>query len=306
MHYIEDSAARSAAEVRKSENLLPYVRDDSKLKEFEEIYREQMFPDIPSYDVACVQPTGFTEWGYSEGFHCFRAYTQSVEINARLMIEATKFANSDNSDYCESIVNSLTDKWELDSEYVNARGRYVFFPPGNNLGWIVNTDNVLKAFEEEPEWMLKPHPMTSADDVRAAKNAFGITRIYDPKLSGIELMLQADKIGYTSTSEIGILAMMHGKSTVDFTKYEFEGWGSYHSVYLAVRDSFFIPKIILNRIINCPWSGIVPFSLTADQAATRFKQFKEKTLGLRDKYRPVTRPLPPPPLTRQPNSGDRQ
>ena len=285
----------TAAQVRKD---LTLPADGRKalpdLARIERIFREVLEPSVPSYDVNSVQDIDFDEWTYTEGLHSFMAFTQSIEINVRIAKSAAAWTGPIVCDYSAAeFMDAFRDKWEL-APAASARDKKLWFPPGNNIGWIINTDNVLRAFGTDERWMLKPHPITSDDDIQAAKLAFGISRLYDRNASGLSLLKDAEAVGYTTASEMGLLAMLLSKPTADFTLYEYEGWGRYYSLYRAVRESNETPATVINRLFNCPWSGFLPLSIDDAAARERLSKYKRETINLRDGFRPLTRPLPPP------------
>ena len=301
MKHIQQGALKSAQQVRREEKLPKDGRNATNdLKILENVFRDALDPDIPSYDVNSTQGTDFDEWTYTEGLEAFMAFTQSVEINARLALEAAEWDGEIEVDHVEEIRANLRDKWSLKGSAGVSVGEKVFFPPGNNLGWLINTDNVLRAFCTDKTWRLKPHPITSDDDVRQAKLSFGITRLYDRQCSGMDVLRACECVGYTTASEMGLIGMILGKETVDFSKFEFEGCGRYHSLYLAVRESRLDPKVILNRLFNCPWSGFEPLHTTSiETAKENFLRYKERTLELSRLHAPLTRRAVVPPRKMQ-------
>ena len=197
-----------AGEVRKAHRLpVDGRRALANLSRLEEVYRKALSPDVPSYDVSCTQGVDFDEWLYTEGLGCFIGFTQSVEINARLLLAASEWAGEHRVDHAAAIRAGLRDKWALAAMEID-RGLKVFFPPGNNIGWIINTDNVLRAFRLDSSWRLKPHPVTTDEDVHQAKLAFGATRVCDRDTSGMALLRAAGEVGYTVASEMGLVAMI--------------------------------------------------------------------------------------------------
>ena len=288
MRHVFPNSQKTAQKIRKEHDL---PRDGRKvgvnLARLEKVFREVLAPDMPSYDVNCGQGADFDEWTYTEGLGCFLALTQSIEINARLTLQASQWPGDIRVDYAAALRDGLADKWDLPAQDIE-EGVKVFFPPGNNLGWIINTDNVLRAFYMDKSWRLKPHPITSDEDVRQAKLAFGATRIYNRDCSGMGLLRAADTVGYTTTSELGIVAKILGKPTVDFTKFEFEGHGRYHAIYLALRQEI-EPSVVLNRLVNCPWSGLTPLNTPSEEARRRFEAYKKETVALRSQCAPLTR-----------------
>lgn len=68
MRLIDKETIKRAKQVQQECNL-PV---NNRLQEFtrlEELFREVMAPDVPSYDVGAIQPINFTEWLYTEGIH---------------------------------------------------------------------------------------------------------------------------------------------------------------------------------------------------------------------------------------------
>ncbi len=285
-----------AADVRKDLGLPNDGRNAlGDFGRLEEVFRDVMAPDVPTYDVTSTQGPGFDEWCYTESLCCFMAFTQSAEVNYRIAMEAeaadVPFIHDES--VLERLSARMADKW-ADLSPCDATGRKVFFPPANNLHWLTNTDNVLRAFAMDDTWILKPHPITSDEDVRTAKIEFGFARIMPKSASGYAALMTADEIGYTTASEMGLVAMLQGKRAHDFTKFEFEGWGRLASIYNAIRrhDTGRNPLVAIKRILTHEASGIVPIWTPSEEAARRFAAFKARTIEIRDILRPVTRSLP--------------
>ena len=286
------------SDVRRQLNLLHDGRAAlPDLDRLAQVFSDVLHPNIPAYDVYSVQPIDFDEWTYCEALNCFMAFTQSVEINARVALSAATWAGTIDHDYVADLASALTDKWELAPFSGDATGNKVFFPPGNNIGWITDVNMVRRAFREDRSWRLKPHPISSADELREMKRAFGKSRMFHHQSSGMDMLRQAGKVGYTTASELGLVGMILGKPTIDFSLYDMEGWGRLHSFYHAIKTTAEPAGYTINRLINCPWSGILPLSMGSDEARERLGAYKRKTLELRDHYRPVTvYPLPHPPV----------
>ncbi len=288
MRYVDPSAKMLARQARGRGKLPQDGREAAdRLERLERILREKMHPDVPTFDVTSVQRADFDEWTYTEGLGFLLVSTQSVEINVRLIEAAAAWRATPEVDYAGQIAGSLPDKWRLEEGNGLCAGSKVFFPPGTNFSWIVNTDNVLRAFVLDPAWLLKPHPVTSDGTVRQAKRTFGVTRILHKDASGMRALRSAEVVGFTTTSEMGLVAMAAGKPVVDFTRFEFEHRGHYHPFYRAIRQSPEDPPAVLNRILNCPWSGAVHLDMDNEEAGKRFQLYKEKSLELRASFRPL-------------------
>ena len=290
----------NAAEVRIQEKLHGYKRDDAgDFSRLEQVLREVMEPDVPSYDVNSSQSVDFDEWTYTEGFHCVIVSAQSAEINARLIDLVAATADGESVDSageeaagsspCAEMLRRLDDKWSLEplADEHRVRGGSVFFSPGSNLRWMVSADNVTRAFATDDRWMLKPHPIALRDDVRDFKLKFGVTRIHDQMTSGVQLLRDAARVGYTTASEMGLLAMITGKDATDFTSFEHESHGRYYPFYRAIRARDVSPVDFMNAVMTCPWSGVVPLWTDSKSAALRFAAHKAATLKLREQHRPM-------------------
>ena len=263
------------------------------LRRLEKAFQDSMAPDIPSYDVDSVQSPDFDEWIYTEGLNCFMAFTQSVEVNARILDEASRWDGPRRVPYAENLAKSIGDKWSgLREPGLIPEDVRVFFAPGGNLFHAVNWDNVLRSICTDARWMIKPHPITQDDALRELKLRHGVTRILDKSWSGMQILRRASHAGYVTSSEMGIVAMLLGKPVTDFTLFEREQAGRYSGFYLALEKSEEAPGTVLDRIMSCPWSGIVPLSLETREASERFLEYKEKTLEIRRACKPMVRPLP--------------
>ena len=280
-------AYETAESVRRQLKLPPEGRPGSdKLAELEAVFREAMAPDVPTYDVNSVQNADFDEWTYTEGLDCFMAFTQSIEINVRLTILASVWSGGIENDHAGLIAKGLGDKWLPETTGTMKPGVKVIFPPGNNLDWIVNHDNVLRAVRTDPAWMIKPHPITGEEATRAMRLRFGTSRIFDKGLSGMQILRNASEVGYTTATELGVMGMLLDKPCINFSMYERETAGRYVSLYHVLESAALPVKAVLNRLCNCPWSGIVPLSTPPDEALERFRAYKLRTIEMREAFRP--------------------
>lgn len=274
-----------AHQVHEEERLPPLGRDaPGDLARVEALVREAMAPDVPTWDVGSVQGVGFDEWCYSEHFGCMCLWTQSVEVNVRIALEAVSRTWDDTTDHAAALHARIADKWA--SAEPPAHARRVWFPPGANLGHLVATDQVLRAFDRDPAWVLKPHPVTSAEDVRAAERALGRTRVLPREWSAVALLRAAETIGYTTSSELGIFALLAGVPAVDFSRYEVEHEGRLYSVYRALREAG-EGRPALTRMVSCAWSGLIPLDTPDKEVLRRTRAFKRRSIQLRDRYRPL-------------------
>lgn len=282
------SATSLAHEVRREERLPPPGRDDlPDISRVERLVRAALAPDVPTYDVSSVQGIGFDEWCYSDAFGCLCLWTQSVEVNTRLALAAVAAGGDDETDHAARLLERAGDKWASAPPDPSRAAPKVWFPPGANLGDLVATDQVLRAFDADRDWVLKPHPVTSDEDVEMAMRAFGVSRVLPREVSAYALLCAADVVGHTTSSELGLVAMMLGIRTVDFTCYEREHRGRFYSVYRAVGESEYAPRAALNRLLQCEWSGLIPLYSTTEDVTRRTRAFKTRSIELREHYRPL-------------------
>lgn len=286
---------KTAVQVRKEGNLPPDGRNAMpEFSRLEQVLRQAFAPDMPVYDVNSVQGPDFTEWCYTEGFHCLMAFTQSIEINFRVAREAAAWGGKKKlRDYAKEFSGRVQDKWKLPRGKRSAKGKYVFFPPGNNLDWVMDIPAVPRTFQTDRRWLFKPHPISSDNYVEHVERWLGAERVFPRDMSGMALLKQAATVGFTTTGEMGLFAMVLGKPVVDFSSPQYEMAGRYYSLYRAIRESEEDPQTVINRLLNCPFSGIVPLDTPDREAAKRFKAFKDKSIELREGMRPLVPEIPP-------------
>lgn len=290
--YISPLARMTAAQVRAEQGLPADGRAAAAdLARLETAFRDAMAPDVPTYDVHSVQGVDFSEWTYTEGLGCFLASTQSIEINARLTMKAAGWSGAGTVDWAAWVVNNLRDKWSAATKPADIEANVkIFFPPGGNAAYMVSRDEVARAFARDPSWRLKLHPVTTDEDMRRASIDYGAPRVYAREASGLALLREAQAVGYTTASELGIVGMLLNKPVIDFTYFASECAGRYHPIYLALREHPRTPPAtVINRLANCPWSGLVPLNTATADAIAKFRAYKQKTLSLRDEFAPMTR-----------------
>ena len=284
----------SARKVKGKSNLPIIGRSLEEFEKLETVYREAMVPDVPTFDIDAGHSINFHEWTYTDGLMSFIAKTMSAEINTRIVMLANQWDGEIKVDYAHAIASQYEDKWRSKTAPRGALPSYyhVFFPPGYNRRWMVSRDNVTRAFDHDPAWLFKPHPVMNDEHIRKVVDKFGILRVLDKHLSAGMLLQGAVKVGYTTASELGIVAKLMRREVVDFTLYEHETRGVYYPLYRVLPNVQDAVGSAFNRIWNCPWSGYVHLGTSPEEALDRFKQYKAKTEELRDNYTPAI-PRPP-------------
>lgn len=256
-------------------------------------------PFPATYDVSAVQPTNFSEYAYTEFAGGFWITTQSLEINARLLDFAAR--EDSVSDTIDRFAAILQDKYVLDKPETTYKR--VCFLPGHNMLDVVSIETISRLVHEEEDVMFKLHPLTNDDAVNTVRKRVGWNRLLAREMSGMEL-LRACEVAYTSSaSEMAITGTVLGKKVVNISNFFNEGSGAYHTVsrllFRAHRDSVAAAQQVLTNLIDCPWSGILfPWHLTD----ARIAEYFDKTLKLRDMYKPLAAPRgnPPQPKPEQP------
>ena len=289
---------KTAAEVRREEGLPGDGRGVlAEVERLEAHLRTVMLPEVPIYDVDCgADISDAVGWTYGEGFSVFHVLSLSVEVNVRLALAASHWNDDVEYGRAEAIAAKIADKWETRyGDSTTAVGKRVFFPPGQNMRYLVNNDNVARAFATDSTWMCKPHPVTVEEFVEQEYvSRFGVQRVYHRLVSGMELLREAEAVGYTTASELGLVAILLRKPVRDFTMYAHEARGRYYPIYRAIRESALHPTQVIDRLLSCPWSGYVPLETPDREALKRFGAFHRKAIEIYEQYRPLTRLVPVP------------
>lgn len=92
----------------------------------------------------------------------------------------------------------------------------VVFLPGSNLyDTAVDHDLIHKAVNEGA--VIKPHPITNWNALHHIQNTFGKQNVLNPKVSGWDLLVNAEDVFVASTSELFLYAIAHDKkiSSID-------------------------------------------------------------------------------------------
>lgn len=240
-----------------------------------------------TYDVNCLQGMNFSEYSYTELVGGMYIRTQSTEANTRL-IHAASQQESDIS-VIDKWAEKICDKYELEELPKNFRQvNNVIFIPGDNMSDLVNRDNLHRLLHENPEAMIKPHPLTNDGYYTHLCREYGADRILNPKLSGINLLKNAENIFTTSASELGIIATVLGKNTINIGMFRYEAIGTYYAITRALflSDN---PKQTLANIVNCVWSGcIMPWQENLEE---RIQSFYQSTLEIRDEFKDLNSPI---------------
>ena len=249
-------------------------------------------PFPATYDVNATQPTNFTEYSYTELAGGFWITTQSLEINARLIdLAARQVSESDTLDRLAAI---LQDKYVLNKPETTYKR--VCFLPGNNMLDVASIEIIARIVHEEEDVMFKLHPLTNDEAINVVRKRVGWNRIIPREVSGMELLRHCDEVFTSSASEMAITGTVLGKKVVNISNFFNEGSGAYHVIsrvlFKAHRTSVATAQRALVNMIDCPWSGMLfPWHSTDSRIVAYF----DKSLELRDMYKPLAAPRGNPP-----------
>tara|TARA_R110000744_G_scaffold306904_1_gene415116 strand:+ start:2044 stop:2931 length:888 start_codon:yes stop_codon:yes gene_type:complete len=244
-------------------------------------------PYPTTYDVGVVQSTNFTEFTYTEFLGGALLRSQNSEINARIMEDAAAVDTEVNR--LDMLSSTLVDKYEL-GRFEGFKGDFpksIYLPPGGNVMWMVDQNKVAQAMFEDDSMMIKPHPLTTPEDIGMFKGMFGATRIIDIDVSGVALLKNCEVAGVTSASELCAMAVLFGKDIKNFGAYTAESAGCYFSInrqlFAAKNQKTRLRR--MNNMIENKASGIIfPWM---DDINERIDAFNEAAIKMKNTLRPT-------------------
>jgi len=275
----------------------PYTKRSSRnnwAESIEHIVREKSPPHFyATYDVSSVQGTDFHEYTYTE-FPAGGVYicTQSREINCRLQDFAAKEESGKaGEEALEKFINAFADKYvlnELPEKYKNIDD--IIFLPGHNLLDLADLEIVERIIFEDPEAMIKPHPLTIPDVVQRIAGKMGWDRIIDKDVSGAELLKNCKTVYTTTASEFSITGTALGKNVKNISVFSGEGAGVYLPFARIMtitqrKEGIEAAQRKLGNILACKWSGLI-FEFQ-DDYEERIDAYYKKSQELRELYKPL-------------------
>jgi hypothetical protein len=278
----------------QEKKLGPYAKRSTRnewAEQHEQAVRD-MAPFPTTYDVNAVQPTNFSEYTYTELAGGLWIATQSLEINARLFDAASRHPTFTPTTTIAKLEALLGDKYLLKKP--ERTYKRVCFLPGHNMLDVASMELICRLAHEEPDVVYKLHPVTNADATNLIRKRVGWHRIIGKDVSGMDLLRTCDEVYTSSASEMAITGTILGKKVFNVSNFFFEGSGSYHSIsrllFLAHRrEGVEAAQRVLAAIVECPWSGVLfPFH---DDVETRIATYYNKTLELREMYKPLAAPM---------------
>lgn len=246
-----------------------------------------MSPLPASYDVSRTQPPYFSEFTYTELFGCLYVNPQSTEAAARM----AAMALADDSDAHPWFEPPAADKYEQTAG-IDAAVRKIVFLPGNNIfKQIVSRDALTRAMRDDPDLYLKPHPLSDEELLRMLGREFGYHRVLRPDASGADYLSQATDAYVTTSTQMGLYAVLDGKRIHNIGVPSYEARGAYFPLYRLLWGHEH-PDDALISMLSSPFSGV--FHPDDWNLAARIGAYFDAAMGLRDTLKPFVEELTPP------------
>lgn len=256
-----------------------------QIEPLEEIVRE-LSPLPISYDICRAQPPFFEEFTYTEMMGGMVVFPQSCELAARVVERAAEnfLGGTVPAWFVESLL-ATGDKYSLDS--VDKVYDQIVILPGSNLfEEMVCKHTLTRVMHENPDAMLKPHPLTNDHTLTKLGRLFGYRRVLEPKASGWAYLKAAKKVYYTTATEMGLYAILMGKQVGSVTNIRNEGRGTFAPFYRLCRADLTEAQRAgtLAHALYAPGSGFVLPG--APDVRESLRMFFEAAMELREFFRP--------------------
>lgn len=228
-----------------------------RLAPLEELVRE-LAPLPVSYDVTRLQLPFFQEFTYTEMLGGLYVAPQSSELAARMAAAAATDFAQHSFDAADAVLAAAGDKYRL-GDIGDLKPSKVAFLPGSNIfAEAVSREALTRLMHEDPEVVIKPHPMTGLDLVRHLGRSFGYHRILEPLVSGWACLQAADAVYVTTTTEMGLYAALRSTPIANLSAFPAEARGVYNPFYrLLWRESPIGRLRRLRQVLSSPLSGFV-------------------------------------------------
>ncbi|WNV48178.1 hypothetical protein Ql52_gp042 [Caulobacter phage Quill_5.2] len=234
-----------------------------------------------SYDVSRTQSGYFGEYTYTEFLgDGVLIQPQSSEAAAR------QVALSLDEDVRVEYFPSPRDKYALNP--ADRLPKAVAFLPGTNLlkDEFISREALARAMWEDPELVIKPHPLTELEQVKSFAREFGYHRVLGHETSGVQALQAAERIYCSSSTELGLYAVATGKPISNLGNFYVEGQGTYASIYrLLWGQTKGEAKDRLLRILNSFNGGFI--YLGDKRAQRKIETYFQNSMHIREQLRPL-------------------
>lgn len=265
----------------------PDLKRSSKEDGLLEIERafEAAAPLTITYDVKPIQNPYFTEFTYFDFLKDGLYFgSMSAEINARMIEQAVHNGDPD-LEIVHRLRDNFKDKYELNQTISSKAATKVVFLPGSNLRHIVDSSKLDRILYDNPEFLIKPHPITTPEGLKDLGLQYGWNRIIDPNESGLMYLLGAEVVVTTANSELSLVANMFDKMWVDVTHTKHLKECSYAPISKMFRElDHKYNNRVMASIFNSKQSGVM-FSWQQD-IDERIESYIDSVMNLREFFKP--------------------
>lgn len=248
----------------------------------EELVRD-LCPLPISYDVDSTQGLDFSEFSYTEYLGGLYLNTQNIEANTRIILEASQISAKYN--HIEQLLAYCSDKYELNTDTKDAKVPHLAFMTGHNMFDLISREIVARIAFEQPDFMIKLHPLTNDEYASKVGAALGWDKVISPNFSGVSLLKNCDTAYVHTATELTSMAVLLDKKIVNISNFFMESMGIYYPINTLLFKST-KPKDILNNIIDCEFSGIIMPYMSDSEIETRVKAYYDKAMQYREILRP--------------------
>lgn len=249
-----------------------------------------------TYDIGRLQQPYFSEYTYNDSMDAIYVTPQSSEIAARMAVLALEDEINPRFDFTTSFEkgrNELNqfDKYNLD-EANTIFPKKVVFPPGSNmLSKIVSKENLFRLMYEDPQVMIKPHPLTNSEHIRKLGRDFGYHRLLSPNTGSERILENVDVMWGTTASEMPVRAALMGKRVLNISNFFEEQVGSHLPINrLLWNVDGEEAKIRATRVLGSPLGGF--FFAEDPNLAENLQLYFAKTMEIRESCKTVTYSMP--------------
>lgn len=268
---------------------------NDKLGPVENIVRK--YAPLPiTYDIGRLQLPYFNEYTYTDTLDAIYVTPQSNEvasIMAKKALDDERYPRFDFTKSFEAGRNEAGtfDKYNLPTD-VEEISKKVIFPPGSNLFYkMVSKENLFRLMHEDPEVMIKPHPLSNTELLRKLGRDFGYHRLINQNDSGYTVLTKVEQMWGTTASELPIRAALLGKHVHNIGNFFEEQIGSHTPINrLLWNTKGDEAKIRASRIIGSPLSGM--FWPDDPDLEENIKLYFAETMKVRESSRSLLYNLP--------------
>lgn len=266
-------------------------------EKYEEIVRN-LAPLPISYDVDSTQSLNWSEFSYTEYLAGIYVNTQNIETNTRLISLASKVEAS--TDHTSRLLQYCIDKYNLKNDIESdITIKHLGFMVGHNMFDLVSREIVARLAFENPEFMIKLHPLTNDEFAAMVGNNLGWDKVITQTVSGVELLKRCETAYVHSATELTTMAVLLNKKIVNIANFFNEAIGVYYPITTLLFKSS-NPLQTLNNILDCKFSGIIMPYMTDEEIEERLTAYYEKAMEIREIVKPLASSNS---LNKTPNKG---